>query len=81
MASANNSKGKKPSEDDYQNPELEEVVEIEAEEEIEEDQWPFPRATVASIGVVENPSKFKRVARMRTGGNIPCHFLAPRTPS
>jgi hypothetical protein len=81
MASANNDKDKKPSEDDHQNPELEEEVEIEAEEEIEEDQRPCPRATIASIGVVENPHKFKRSVRMSTGGNVPRHFLAPRTPS
>jgi hypothetical protein len=81
MASANNDKGNKPSEDDHQNLELEEEVEIEAEEEIEEDQRLYPRATVASIGVVANPSKFKRGARMSTGGNVSRHFLAPRTPS
>jgi hypothetical protein len=81
MASANNDKGKKPSEDDHQNPELEEEVEIEAEEEIEEDQRSCPRVTIASIRVVANPSKFKKGARMSTGGNVPRHFLAPRTPS
>jgi hypothetical protein len=81
MASANNDKGKKLSEDDHQNQELEEEVEIEVEEEIEEDQRPCLRATVASIGVVENPSKFKKSAWMSTGGNVPCHCLAPRTSS
>jgi hypothetical protein len=81
MASANKHKGKKLLEDDHQNPELEEEVEIEAEEEIEEDQHLCPRATVASIRVVANPSKFKRGAWMSTGGNVPCHFLDPRTPS
>jgi hypothetical protein len=81
MASANNDKGKKLSEDDHQNPELEEEVEIEAEEEIEEDKRPCLRTTVASIGVVANPSKFKKGARMSTGGNVPHHFLAPRTSS
>jgi hypothetical protein len=81
MVSANNDKGKKPSEDDHQNPKMEEEVEIEAEEEIEEDQHSCPRATVASIRVVENPRKFKRGARISTGGNVPRHFLAPRTPS
>jgi hypothetical protein len=81
MASANNDKGNTPSEDDHRNPELEEEVEIEAEEEIEENQRPFLRATVASIGVVANPSKFKRGARISTRGNVPCHFLAPRTSS
>jgi hypothetical protein len=81
MVSANNDKGKKPLEDDHQNPKLEEEVGIEAEEEIEEDQGPCPRATVASIGVVANPRKFKIGARMSTGGKVLHHFLAPRTPS
>jgi hypothetical protein len=81
MASANNDKGKKPLEGDHQNPELEEEVEIEAEEEIEEDQRLCLRSTIASIGVVANPTKSKRGAQMSTGGNVPCHFLAPRTPS
>jgi hypothetical protein len=81
MASTNNDKGKKPSKDDHQNPELEEEVEIEAEEEIEEDQHQCPRVTIASIGVVANPSKFKKGARMSTGGNVPRHFFAPRRPS
>jgi hypothetical protein len=79
MASANNDKGKKLSEDDHQKPELEEEVEIEAEEEIEEDQRLCLRTTVASIGVVAYPSKFKKGARISTGGNVPRHFLAPRT--
>jgi hypothetical protein len=81
MDSANNDKGKKLLEDDHQKLELEEEVEIEAEEEIEEDWRPCLRATVASIGVMENPSKFKKSARMSTGGNVPCHFLVPRTSS
>jgi hypothetical protein len=38
MASANNDNGTKLSEDDHQNTKLVEEVEIEAEEEIEEDQ-------------------------------------------
>jgi hypothetical protein len=62
-------------------PKLEEEVGIEAEEETEEDQHPCPRATVASIGVVANPRKFKRGAWMSTGGKVPHLFLAPRTPS
>jgi hypothetical protein len=81
MVSANNDKGKKPSEDDQQNPKLEEEVGIEAEEEIEEDQRSCPRTTVASIRVVANPCKFKRGAWMSTGGKVPCLFLAPRTHS
>jgi hypothetical protein len=31
--------------------------------------------------VVANPSKFKRGARISTGGNVPHHYLAPRTSS
>jgi hypothetical protein len=81
MASTNNDKEKTPPEDDHQNPKLEEEVEIEAEEEIEEDQRPCPRAIVASIGVVTNPNKFKKGVWISTGGNVPRHFLAPRTSS
>jgi hypothetical protein len=81
MASTNNDKGKNLLDDDHQNLELEEEVEIEAKEEIEEDQHSCLRTTVASIGVVANPSKFKKGVRMRTGGNVPHHFLAPRTSS
>jgi hypothetical protein len=47
-------------EDYHQNPKPEEVVMSKSEEEIEEYQRPYPRATVASIGVVENRLKFKR---------------------
>jgi hypothetical protein len=81
MASTNNDKGNTPSEDDHQNPELEEEVKIEAEEVIEEDQHMCLRATISSIGVVANLSKFKKGAQMSTGGNVPRHFLAPRTSS
>jgi hypothetical protein len=81
MASANNDKEKMPSEDDHQNPKLKEEVESEAEEEIEEDQRSCPRAIFASIGVVANPNKFKKGVRIITGGNVPRHFLAPRTSS
>jgi hypothetical protein len=81
MASTNNNKEKTPSEDDHQNPKLEEEVESEAKEEIEEDQHPCPRAVIASIGVVTNPNKFKKGAQICTGGNVPRHLLAPRTSS
>jgi hypothetical protein len=81
MASANNDNEKTPSEDDHQNPKLKEEVESEAKEEIEEDQRPCPRAIIASIGVVTNPNKSKKGARISTGGNVPCQFLAPRTSS
>ena len=68
MASTNNDKGKELSEDDLQNPKPEEVVRSEAEEEVEEDQRPYPSATIASIGVVQNSHKIKKNMRMSTGG-------------
>jgi hypothetical protein len=82
MASANNEKGKMPSEDDHQDPKLKEEVESEAEEEeIEEDQRPCPSTVIASIGVVTNPNKFKKSARISIGGGVPRHPLAPSTSS
>jgi hypothetical protein len=81
MASINNDKEKTPSEDDHQDPKLKEEVKSEAEEEIEEDQRPCPHAVVASIGVVTNPNKFKKGARISTRGGVPRHSLAPRTSS
>jgi hypothetical protein len=80
MASASNNKEKMPSEDDHQDPKLKEEVESEAEEEeIEEEHRSCTRTVVASIGVVTNPSKFKRSAWITTGGGVPRHTLAPRT--
>jgi hypothetical protein len=70
-----------PSEDDHENPKLKEEVESEAEEEIEEDQRSCPHTIFASIGVVTNPNKFKKGARISTRGGVPHHFLAPRTSS
>jgi hypothetical protein len=82
MASASNDKEKTPSEDDHQEPKLKEEVESEAEEEeIEEEQRACTRSIVTSIGVVTNPSKFKRSARISTGGGVPRHTLAPQTSS
>ena len=81
MVSANNNKGKEPWEDDLQDPKLEEEVESEAEEEVEEDTHAYPCATIASIGVVANPFKPKRGARMSTGGRVPCHCLDQGTSS
>jgi hypothetical protein len=82
MSSANNVKEKMPPEDDRQDPKLKEKVESEAEEEeIEEDQSPCPRAVIASIGVVTNHNKFKKSARISTGGGVPRHPLAPRISS
>jgi hypothetical protein len=60
---------------------MKEEVESEAEEELEEDQCSCPCAIIASIGVVANPNKFKKGAWISTRGNVPCHFLAPRTSS
>jgi hypothetical protein len=82
MASTNNDKEKTPSEDDHQDLKLKEEVESEAEgKEIEEDQRLCPHAIVGSIGVVTSPSKFKKSARISTGGGVPRHHLAPRTSS
>jgi hypothetical protein len=65
MDSASNDKEKMPSEDDCQDLEPKEEVESEAEEEeIEEEQRSCPRSVIASIGVVTNPSKFKRSSWM-----------------
>jgi hypothetical protein len=82
MASASNDKDKMPPEDDHQDPQLKEEVESEAEEEeMEEDRSSRPSAVIASIGVVTNHDQFKKSARIRTGGGVPRHSLAPRTSS
>ena len=81
MVSANNNKSKEPLEDDPQDPKLEEEVKSEAEEEVEGIPRAQPRTTVESIGVVANPLKLRRTARMSTGGKVPRHTLASRTPS
>ncbi|KAK1698915.1 hypothetical protein QYE76_015612 [Lolium multiflorum] len=77
-------KGKGLSDEDIQDPEWKEVdesVKEEDEEEVEEDSRAYPRATIASIKVVENPFSAKRSARIRTGGKVPRHYLAPKTSS
>ncbi|KAK1697185.1 hypothetical protein QYE76_013882 [Lolium multiflorum] len=76
-----NNKEKGPLEEDIQDHELKEEVESEDEEEVEETPQVHQRATVASIGVIANPSNTKRSARIATGGGIPRRFLAPRTSS
>ncbi|KAK1684858.1 hypothetical protein QYE76_045706, partial [Lolium multiflorum] len=53
----------------------------EDEEEVEEVPQERPRTTVASIGVVSNSCNTKKSARIRTGGGLPRHYLAPRTSS
>jgi len=81
MVSNNNNKGKEPLEDETQDPKLKEEVKSEDEGEVEEDPREYPRATVASIGVVANPFKPRQGAQMSTGGKVPRRFLAPRTSS
>jgi hypothetical protein len=82
MASASNDKEKTPPGDDHQDLQLKEEVESEAEEEeMEEDQSSRPNTMIASIGVVTSQDKFKKSARIRTGGGVPRHSLAPRTSS
>ncbi|KAK1609542.1 hypothetical protein QYE76_033215 [Lolium multiflorum] len=76
-----NNKDKGPLEEDIQDPDLKEEVESKDEGEVEEDPRVYPRATVASIGVVANPFNLKRSARISTGGKVPRRFLAPRTSS
>ncbi|KAK1601638.1 hypothetical protein QYE76_026940 [Lolium multiflorum] len=76
-----NNKDKGPLEEDIQDPELEEEVESEDEEEAEETPREHPRATIASIGVISNPSNTNRSARIATGGGVPRRYLAPRTSS
>ena len=78
MDSTNNDEGKELSGDDLQDPKLEEEIKSEAEEE-EESRRPYPRTTVASIGVLKSSHKIGKGARMSTGGRFPCHILAERT--
>jgi hypothetical protein len=83
MDSASDDKKKMPSEDDHQDLQLKGEVESEAEEEVmEEDQSSRPSTMIGSIGVVKSHDKFKKSARIRTGGGVPRHhILAPRTSS
>jgi hypothetical protein len=76
MASSSGDKEKAPPEDDHQDLQPKEDVESEAEEE---DQSSCPSTMIASIGVVTSHDKFKKSARIRTGGGVPRHTLAPRT--
>jgi hypothetical protein len=80
MAPSSNNKEEIPPEDDHQDLQLKEEVESEAEgEELEEDKSSHPSTMIASIGVVTSHDKFKKSARIRTGGGVPRHILAPRT--
>jgi hypothetical protein len=82
MDSLSDDKEKTPPEDDHQDLQLQEEVESEdEEEEMEEDQSSRPSTMIASIGVVTSHDKFKKSARIRTGGGVPRHILAPRTSS
>ena len=81
MVCNNNDKGKESMEDDLQDPKLEVEVKSEDGEHVKGNPRSCPRATVASIRVVTNPPNLRRNARMSTGGKVPRHFLAPRTPS
>ncbi|KAK1662731.1 hypothetical protein QYE76_050890 [Lolium multiflorum] len=65
----------------YSRPELKKEDAREDEEEVEEAPQEHQQATVASIGVISNPSNIKRSARISTGGAVPRHYLAPRTSS
>jgi hypothetical protein len=76
MTSSSGDKEKAPLEDDHQDLQPKEDIESEAEEE---DQSSCPSTMIASIGVVTSHDKFKKSARIRTGGGVPCHTLAPRT--
>jgi hypothetical protein len=76
MASSSNNKEKTPPEDDHQDLQLKEEVESEAEEEeMEEGQSSRPSTMIASIGVVTSHDKFKKSARIRTGGGVLLHTL------
>jgi hypothetical protein len=76
MASSSDDKEKTPSEDPTKDFQLKEEVESEDEEE---DQSSGPSTLIASVGVVTSHDKFKKSARIRTGGGVPRHTLAPRT--
>jgi hypothetical protein len=76
MASSSGDKEKTPPEDGTKDFRLKEEVESEDEEE---DQSPRLNTVIASIGVVTDHDKFKKSARIRTGGGVPRHTLAPRT--
>ncbi|KAK1695500.1 hypothetical protein QYE76_012197, partial [Lolium multiflorum] len=78
---ASNNKDKEPLKENIQDPELKKEDAREDEEEVEEAPQERQQATVASIGVISNPSNIKRSARIATGGAVPRHYLAPRTSS
>jgi hypothetical protein len=76
MASSSGDNEKAPPEDNHQDLQPKKEVESEAEEE---DQSSRTSTMIASIGVMTSHDKFKKSARIRTGGGVPRHILAPRT--
>ncbi len=72
-------KGKEPMEEDLQDPEQEKEIKSEDEEEAKQIQHPHTDTTIASIGVLANPTR-----TMSIGGKPPHHCsdpwsLPPRT--
>ena len=80
MAS-DNDEDKELSGDDLRNLKMEEEIKSEAEEKEGEDLRPPPRATIASIGVVENSFKVRRRSMISAGRGVPRHQLARGTRS
>ncbi|KAK1649196.1 hypothetical protein QYE76_067001 [Lolium multiflorum] len=81
-AMVSKNKGKEfPDEDDRDLGRKEEDKDVkeEDEEEVDEDSRAHPRATIASIKVVDNPFSANKSARIRTGGAVPRHYLAPKS--
>ncbi|KAK1616611.1 hypothetical protein QYE76_022128 [Lolium multiflorum] len=81
-AMVSKNKGKEfPDEDDRDLGWKEEDKDVkeEDEEEVDEDSRAHPRATIASIKVVDNPFSANKSARIRTGGAVPRHYLAPKS--
>ncbi|KAK1686957.1 hypothetical protein QYE76_047805 [Lolium multiflorum] len=81
-AMVSKNKGKEfPEEDDRDLGRKEEDKDVkeEDEEEVDEDSRTHPRATIASIKVVDNPFSANKSARIRTGGAVPRHYLAPKS--
>jgi hypothetical protein len=78
MASSSDDKEKAPPKDNHQDLQPKEEVEGETEEE---DQGSRPSTMIARIGVVTSHDKFKKSARIRTGGGVPRHILAPQASS
>ncbi|KAK1683056.1 hypothetical protein QYE76_043904 [Lolium multiflorum] len=81
-AMVSKNKGKEFPEEDNQDlgrKEEDKDVKEEDEEEVDEDSRTHPRATIASIKVVDNPFSANKSARIRTGGAVPRHYLAPKS--